>query len=484
LWVVYFSLAALPLFGIGGWFIPSSAGDARQRAMLFLVVYVASGLTLLLSTSFLGLRRYLRQRRLEMPIEMAATWVGLGLVMIVAMLGLCYLLPRPDSLARLADLPITFTSPDRNANRIAAGAEGAKQKPGEQSTSAAAPQTGQKGEQSGATGEARGQIDAGGKGESAGKSGSNQTDGPGQQKSADGKATGGDKAGQDAGKSSSQEKNSSTGTDKGSSPAKSEESKGDKSEQGSKGSSGDSKSGNGKGEKGSGTSGSQGKSSDSPKTESPKSEQNSSTQSAAGQPPPPPQPQQPPPTPRLPSVNIQWGGILPWLLRLLFFAALAIAAIWLAWRYRAEILAAWQKLLQELRELWDKLFGGRRAAQEAAAAAAVPAIVHKSFSSFADPFATGAAARMSWPELVRYTFTALEAWGREQGCPRATGQTPHEFALAVSQIAPQLGRLAPSLADAYGQIAYAPQRPSAAVAEPLRQLWQQMRSAAEPAVVS
>jgi hypothetical protein len=65
LWVVYFRLLH-SVFGIGGWFIPSACGRAR-RAFLFLVVYVAAGLTLLLSASFLGLRRYLRQRRFKYP---------------------------------------------------------------------------------------------------------------------------------------------------------------------------------------------------------------------------------------------------------------------------------------------------------------------------------------------------------------------------------------------------------------------------------
>ena len=41
-------------------------------------IYVASGLGLLLTTSFLGLRRYLRQRRLEMPVTMAPVWLLLG----------------------------------------------------------------------------------------------------------------------------------------------------------------------------------------------------------------------------------------------------------------------------------------------------------------------------------------------------------------------------------------------------------------------
>ena len=73
-WVIYFSLAALPLFGLGQWFIPVTNLGSRRFAFWMMAIYVASGLLLLLNTSFLGLRRYLRQRRLEMPLDMATTW--------------------------------------------------------------------------------------------------------------------------------------------------------------------------------------------------------------------------------------------------------------------------------------------------------------------------------------------------------------------------------------------------------------------------
>ena len=63
----YFSLAALPLFGIGQHWVPAAEVGRRRYVFALLLVYVASGLALLVTTSFLGLRRYLRQRRVEMP---------------------------------------------------------------------------------------------------------------------------------------------------------------------------------------------------------------------------------------------------------------------------------------------------------------------------------------------------------------------------------------------------------------------------------
>lgn len=53
-WVIYFSLAALPLFGIGQLFIPAGNLSSRQYAFDLLCVYTGSGLGLLLTTSFLG----------------------------------------------------------------------------------------------------------------------------------------------------------------------------------------------------------------------------------------------------------------------------------------------------------------------------------------------------------------------------------------------------------------------------------------------
>ena len=147
----------------------------------------------------------------------------------------------------------------------------------------------------------------------------------------------------------------------------------------------------------------------------------------------------------------------------------------LAYLYRERLVAAWKKLLVELRELWERWFGKKP--DPALATAETAPAPPRPFAAFSDPFASGAAGRMSWAELVRYTFQALEAFGRERGCPRATGQTPHEFAASLGQVHPPLNRLASTLADWYGQLAYA-SRPAAPTAtDPLKQLWQGMRSA-------
>lgn len=109
LWVVYFSLAALPLFGLGHVLIPASEAASRQRGFLYLFAYLAAALGLLLTTSFLGLRRYLRQRRLPMPPAIALGWIRSGMGVAVVVMALALFMPRPGAdytwktLARQAD---------------------------------------------------------------------------------------------------------------------------------------------------------------------------------------------------------------------------------------------------------------------------------------------------------------------------------------------------------------------------------------------
>jgi Domain of unknown function (DUF4129) len=123
-WVIYFSLAALPLFGLGQSLIPVEAEDRRRYAFWLMTIYVASGLGLLLTTSFLGLRRYLRQRKLKMPPALSGVWLSMGAALIVVLLVLGTFLPRPQSEYPL----IEFTpagSPDAEASERAMRGENA-----------------------------------------------------------------------------------------------------------------------------------------------------------------------------------------------------------------------------------------------------------------------------------------------------------------------------------------------------------------------
>jgi hypothetical protein len=102
-WVVYFSLAALPLFGLGQALVPLTDPSRRRFCFWLMTVYVACGLGLLMTTCFLGLRRYLRQKRLQMPAAMTGTWLTVGGGLLVALVVLGALLPRPHAEYSLAE---------------------------------------------------------------------------------------------------------------------------------------------------------------------------------------------------------------------------------------------------------------------------------------------------------------------------------------------------------------------------------------------
>ena len=97
LWIIYFSLAALPLFGLGQAML--TRANRSSPGLILLAVYLAAATGLLLLTSFLGLRRYLRQRRLKMPAAIAGTWIGAGALVVAAVLTLSLVLPRPITIA-------------------------------------------------------------------------------------------------------------------------------------------------------------------------------------------------------------------------------------------------------------------------------------------------------------------------------------------------------------------------------------------------
>lgn len=120
-WVVYFSLAALPIFGLGQSLIPSGELGRRRLAFWLMGVYVGSGLGLLMTTSFLGLRRYLRQRRLQMPAGVTAAWLTTGSLLALALLAGGALLPRPYPEYPLLNLGRLAGSPDREASWFSPG---------------------------------------------------------------------------------------------------------------------------------------------------------------------------------------------------------------------------------------------------------------------------------------------------------------------------------------------------------------------------
>lgn len=480
-WIIYFSLAALPLFGIGQWFIPADHLDQRRHAFWLLVVYVACGLGLLLNTSFLGLRRYLRQRNLLMPTEMAATWLAVGTTLILVVLAVVWLLPRPSAEYSVSQLDM-FKSKPLDPSRWGWGKDGGK-KPGKSSQKPASGEGGQESDQSQSSKGGKSHNQSSGKGK-----GSQQEDGQGDEgknssgdKSQGGKSSGGKGSGKDKSSDGAKTKESGSDNQQGDSKSgdKSDSQSGSKSKPFDKGDSqGESKNDSSQQKPDRQSPQQESQASQEPSQDSSSADSQSKTSDGSedrGQ-----QEEsssQPSPTSsyRPPEFLSRLSPTVAQILQWLFYALVIVTLVVLAWLYRAEIAAAWKKLIAELRDLWARWFGGKQpaAAAEVAAAAAQP----RAFATYADPFTSGMAGRATLAELVRYTFEALEAWGREHESPRATGQTAHEYAQQVGFVHEPLAVNVRILAELYGQLAYAPSARRSANLEPLKSLWQQMRMA-------
>jgi len=512
-WVIYFSLAALPLFGIGQRFIPASEVDARRYVFKLLCVYTASGLGLLMTTSFLGLRRYLRQRRLEMPLEMAGVWLSVGSVMIVALMFVCWLLPRPSPEYSITQVPIQISSPsNQEASRFGWGKEGAKD-PRRQAPASAPAQQDQEGRPGGqdskgrsgqgqakdeqGTGKSPGGRHGDGKQsggqQSGGQSGGGQSAGEG--KSGEGKSgkqssgsQGGDKqppGGQGEGKEQGQRtadgpKQGQAESGQPSSPSKSGRQDGQSGQNGKSPTGPDSRSqdqppsspGDGAGA----PSSSEQKPTDSPSDagspESASKDNPFESEVSPSEAPSAPSSWLPKPSEIFNSLL----GLIPfglkWLYNLIFIAI----AGYLIWRNRERVLEALRNFWDAIREFWDRWFGVRRAEPAGEEAAALAVAPPRPFADFPAPFAPGDALR--WPprDLVAYSFQALEAWGREHGCARGQEQTPHEFAGSLAACEALVGREAGHLADLYCCAAYSSGGLPRARVGRLQQLWQVMRT--------
>jgi hypothetical protein len=187
--VIYFAAAALPIFGLGQSLIPSDDSARRSFSFWLATLYVGCTMGLLLTTSFLGLRRYLRQRKVQMPQAMTGIWLGLGAALVVGFLAVAAVLPRPYSETPLFKLNRAGSS-DRQASKNAQmksdsgkgeGAEGEQTKAGDGKT------TGKKGD----PGKGKGKGEKG-SGTEKSKDGSGKTkekgkDGSGGEEKGDGK---------------------------------------------------------------------------------------------------------------------------------------------------------------------------------------------------------------------------------------------------------------------------------------------------------
>jgi hypothetical protein len=440
-WIVYFSLAALPLFGLGQSLIPVEDEGRRQYVFWLMVIYVASGLGLLLTTCYLGLRRYLRQRQVKMPASMTVAWLATGGVIIAVLLALGALLPRPN-----AEYPVTemvgLGSPERGASRWAVkngspgkgegrlAAKSPKLQPNEENNA------GNPGKQGGQGNKTQDPNAAKGNAGSKDSSDSGDKQGSGQGKS---------QGNQSGGKSKQDEKQQDGGK---------------QSEQGNKDNSGGSQEG------------SQSRSGEQRKQDGEKSSSNSSDQSSS------------PPS----NSSSLWqlvtglGPVAKWIV----FGVIVVVVVFFVLRGALQFLANftnWARdLLAALRAWWQGLFA-RKGGEKTGAVGAGEAVAQRSpprpFASFLNPFLSGNAERQSLEKLIRYSFEAMEAWAWEHDLGRQADETPLEFAERIGSELPAFEAEARQLANLYARVLYARDKLPISAREALRQFWERLEAVVE-----
>lgn len=438
LWVLYFSLAALPIFGIGQGFIPSSDTAGRRWAFMLAFVYVAAGLLLLVTTSFLGFRRYLRQRGVEMSDPMAATWVGVGGVLTAIVVVLAMLLPRPAAEFAVAQPPWQMSSPDGlMPSRYGRGNDGAQ---GEESSTKAVT----KNDEDAPTGS---ETDPDAKDRPAGEASKDGT------QSDESSEQGEEGQSSDSGEKSNSQNDQSQSPDDGS--------------QSENGKPGDENTGEEPGDASSENE-SRSERSENDNGDSPSGDANQRQRMET--------PEQSNQRQRnvIQAVKNMVGGIMG-LIKWVFYLVLALVVGSLLWRYRHELIVAARELWRDLKALLARLLGRESAGSpESEEAAAAPLKPHKRFRDFQNPFVTGAYQKVPATELVRYTFEAFEAWAADRGHPRRVDQTPLEFVDTVARDLAEMHAPMRELCQLYGRVAYGSRRVSASDIDTLRQMWEQM----------
>ena len=472
-WIVYFSLASLPIFGLGQLFIPAARTASRRYVFLLLCVYVGCGLALLLTTSFLSLRRYLRGRRLEMPAAMAGNWLVIGGVMVVGLLLFSALLPRPAPEYAISALPDQIGSADHTASPISAGSEGVRDRQAgpDSGVDHSAQQPSDQPPDQPAGADTR-QTSTGPGGQVAGKSGSpaskGETNSAGKSsQQPDAKPQAPSPGSQSPGSQSSEKPagNPPAGGEKGQNPPSDAQAQKETAQQ------------------------------QAAQTQPPPQPQNpppaadrmaSPPPPAAGNPPPaaqkppgagqqpatpPPSASSPPPAPPPPPLPspVSLFDSLAGMFKLAFYAVLICGVAYGAWRFRAELIEIVAGWLAALRAFWRSFFVDPDAPRPTAEEIAFgQQQLGWSFSDFVDPFASGVAVQSSPAELVKYTFAALEAWGRDQGHSRGPDETPHEFVALLGSKIPRLRADSLALANLYSRAVYSQASLSPAATEQSR----------------
>ena len=448
-WVVYFSSIALPLFGFGQLLIPGDDAASRNYAFRLLMVFVASALLLLLTTSFLGLRRYLRQRSMEMPTEMASGWLALGGCLIVGLLAFCLLLPRPGPNGSLSNLIAKVGSPEDLINSRFGFGKGEHDE--DQAT-----RTDDNGNEFGdgdpsSSSDPQSQTPANHPNAQDTTSNSQASDNSQSDNSQSNQDTAGDSTNNDGSSDKPPSDSNRSQGDSRQSPTDSQPARRNEQQEQQR-----------------------------LENDERNARRRNSPRQRQSKPSPPPPDQNPESSRQQPQQKTNlpsWTELSPLvflLFKLVLWGCMAAVAGYLLYKNWDKVLAAWQKFRRELAEFWQRWFGQTHTPEDTATGDMVRRQVERPFSSFRDPFADGSIHHDSPAAIVKYSFEALEAWGREHGLPRGEDQTPHEFAQQLAPRVPHMAAETMQLADLYNQAAYAASTVPEATLPKLKAFWHKL----------
>jgi len=467
--VLIFGLAALPLFGLGQSLIASTDGDRRSTIFWLMLLYVASSLALLVTTSLMGLARYLSERGAKVPARWLVGWLTVGGVLILMFLAIGAVLPRPHSETPLWELSRSGSQRSASRNAILRdgnagqgdGATGQKTKQDSQANTTTNGQPGSGGEK--------------GQGGSSGKNASQSSQSGSQSSNPKSNSSGEKSASRSSSESqpSQQGPNTKSGPSEGKSQGKSQgQSPGKSQEKSSSQKSGERDQRQSKSQDSNSSSNSRDESSesdsrdnsrdDSGKDSGEDSGDNSGSDdsgSETGQ--------------QLGEVAEKLGQAIKWVVWIVLGILLIVVAGYALLRWLAPFTHWAQNFLGWLGSFWSRR--PQRAREEFAGEVAGPSgPTYPPFSEFENPF-EDPARRKSPPEaIIRYTAAALQSWAAEQGQSRQPDETPQEFIVRLGHEFPSLDEPGFTTIQLWQQVLYSVRPIEPEQLNAVRELWKVM----------
>jgi hypothetical protein len=441
-WVLYFALAALPLFALGQALIPAEDSARRSSTFWQMAIYIGSALGLLMTTTLLGLRRYVEDRNASISTRMTATWLTLGGVLIVAFLVVGALMPRPHSETPLFTLK--GSKKDRQASKNAQirdqnagngdGAKGEKKEAGNGQANAKGGKDGGKGD---------GQKAAG-----AGKQQNKQGGEPGKQ-------AGGEKGSNDnKGQQNNQKGNDPNKQDQNQKQDQKQNQNQNKNDPNKDNQQGEPDKLDGEGEKAD--------------AEGNDAEGSSSKSSETME--------------KLTQAFEKIGTGFKWIVWIVLAVVAIVGGIYFVVKHLANFTDWAKGLLDWFRGLFRKKprqNGTARSDEAAEVGVERP----PPFDAFSNPFADGSAKQREPRELIEYTFLALEAWAWDRSVPRESGETATEFVARLGEEYPKLDAPGQVLAKLSAHALYSRGAVPKDTEWMLPKLWAALEGASEPAGV-